>query len=460
MAEQNSGANKDSLYLKFGLATALLLATAPCAVAQETGGIQSNFTFGQRFEDRDESGFTGPSDAGRRSVTTLSFAASSETRTQRVSVDAATEATKNFTTDDDVSFEGTNAGLDYTLSNRDLALTFGARYRRDEIDDLTFDSTIVDEGVVTGEGLREVVTLSSRLEFGRASRVSGSVGYIFERSEFSETFDASLNDSDRRRIGAQLNFAVTGSASIGTFINFSEIDEKGAGAIDRETWRIGVNTSYSVSPATTWNADVAFTEDETSGEGFLTVTDGLTYGIGVEAERPNGIISARFDEITTINGKRRTLTFGRTLQFPRGDLNVSIGGTKTEGFDTQLLANLTYNYELDRLSNFSVTLSQTGDINSSNSEVVNTRLNVVYARALTQRSSTRASLAVVDENVLELGASNQRTIQFDIAYNFDIGADWDLTTGYQFSSVRFEGEEDRDVKTFFVGVQKNFFAQR
>jgi len=43
-----------------------------------------------------------------------------------------------------------------------------------------------------------------------------------------------------------------------------------------------------------------------------------------------------------------------------------------------------------------------------------------------------------------------------VTYRYDVGSDWDLVTGYEYSSVRTDGQEDRDTSTLFLGIERSF----
>lgn len=439
-----------------GVLGAPLFMTGGFLWAQDAdGGLSTTLDISQRFEHIEEEGFTGASDEGVRSLTTLSFGLSSETRTQSLAFGLSTGIAQNLTNGGSTEFEGTQASLDYRISNRNTQLTIGAQYRRDETDDLAFDTSLEDDDITTGEGQREVFTLTTGIEVGRDGPLRGTFTHVFEKSEFSDTLDPTLNDSHRQRVNARLEFDLATNLTASVFGSWSDLDEQGAGATDRKTSRIGIGAAYEITSATTLTGEIAYSEEESRG---MTVaeTDGLNYAFTLAHRRPNGQITIDFSEADTLNGKRRQATLGRSYDLRRGEFSFSLGATKTDGFGAQLLANLNLDYELDRNNRLSIGLSQTGDINDDNNEVLNTRLNMSYTRALSSLSEISANVAYIDENELGMGATDQNSIRFGLNHSYKLGQDWDLVSGYEYSSVRQDGVVDRDRSRLFVGVQKGF----
>ena len=438
-----------------GASCVILLASAGGLAAQDEGGLNVIFDVTQSFEGRDDEGYVETDGTSFRSLTTLAFGLSSETRSQRLAFDLSSGVAATAGDDRDVGFENTLATLDYMQSSRNTALTFGARYRFDEVDDLVFDGTLADDDIITGVGQREVLTLNTGLAFGREARVTGTLNHTYETSSFFDTLDPTLSDTETQELDARLDFELTRTLTAGVFALWREDDEQGLGATDREFNAIGTSASYAINPVTTLTGEISFSEEKSRGATFLE-TDGWNYGLSLIRERAGSDASLRFSQEDALTGTRRLLSAGQSLTLQRGALEYSLGITNTEGFDPQLLANLSFEYETARNSAASITLSQDGTINGDDEEVVNSRLNVTYAHNLTRVSQIDASFDLVDENVLGASAADQRAIQFNLTYNYDLAQDWQLTSGYEHSLIRRDGDPDRSRSTVFVGLQKSF----
>lgn len=442
---------------------AMPLLVFPAALwAQETGtgGVNITFEIGQRFEYVEEEGFVGATrDEGLRSLTTLAFGISSETRNQRLAFDLSTGVAQNLTNGGSTEFESTRASLDYTISNRNTELTFAGFYQRDEVDDLAFDTSLADTTINTGVGQREIFNLTTGLTVGRDALVTGTLTHVFEKSEYSDTIDPTLNDSHRQSVEGRLSFQIAPNLETSVFGSWSETDEQGVGATDRRTSRVGIGAVYEVTPATTLTGEIAYSEEE-SRAAIVSETDGLNYAFSLTHDRPNGAISLNFSEDDTLNGKRRQVSVGRSYMLRRGELSFSLGASKTDGFDIQPIAALGLNLEIDRNSTIEISLEQSGGIDGANNEVINTRLDMSYERELTSLSQISAGFALVEENVLAAGGIDRRAITLDLSHNYQLGGDWDLVSGYAHSSVRTDGQPTRERNTLFLGIQKSFAYRR
>jgi hypothetical protein len=451
----NKRLTRDSFCKPLGLPVVALLAFSGGAAAQEVGGLNVTFDVTERIEQREEEGLVGGDSSGLRSLTTLDFGLSSETRSQSLAFVASSGLAIALSDDSDVAFEDTFSSLDYARSSRDSALSFGLLYRRDEVDDLVFDTTFADDDIVTGEGQREVFTLNSELVLGREARVTGTFNHTYETSVFLDALDPTLNDTDTQAFDARFSFQLSRTVTADVFGNWREIDERGPGATDRETYQAGTSLSYEISPITTVTGLIAYSEEESRGTTVLE-SDGLNYGLSFVRIRPNGEITVDYLQEEALTGTRRQLTAGQDIGLQRGSIAYSLGVTETEGFDPQLLADLTVAYDVDPTSNVSLVLSQDGTINGDDDEVVNTRLNLTFARGLTPLALLGVSFALVDEDVLADGAADQRSFEFGVTFGYDLAQDWGLTTGYEFSSVRIEGTDDRNRSSVYLGLQKSF----
>lgn len=429
-------------------------------LAQETGGLTTTFTIGQRFEYIEEDGFTaGTSDEGFRSLTSVDFELVSETRNQRLAFGVSTGIAQNLTNGGPTEFESTRVSLDYSVSSRNTELTFGAFYLRDEVDDLAFDTSLEDDTITTGVGQREIFNLTTGLEVGREGPITGTLTHVLEKSVFSDTVDPTLNNSDRQSLEGRLTFQIAPNLETSVFANWSDVDEQGVGATDRETTRAGIGFVYDITPATTLTGEIAYSTEE-SRAATVSQTSGLNYAFSLAHDRPNGVITLAFSEEDTLNGPRRQLTLGRSYMLQRGELAFSLGVSKTDGFDVQPIANLSLDYEIDRSSEITVSLEQSGGIDGSNNEVINTRLDMAYTRELNSLSEISAGFELAEENVLAAGGIDRRSIRFNVSHAYDLGGGWDLVSGFSHSSVREDGSPTRDRSTLFLGVQKSFASRR
>lgn len=433
------------------MATPILLGSS-FMLAQD-GGLQASLTIGQRFEHVDESGFDEPRDEGTRSLTTLAFGLSSSTRYQSLSFNVDTSLERNFSNSAGFELEDPTVQLRYELETRNTALSFGGRYRQVEVDTAAFDEDPLVDDIETGTGSRENLDLTTELIFGRNSPATTTLTHTYERLRFSDTTNPDLNDSDLHVLDAQLNLALSSETAVNAFATWRDRDEAGLGANDFRSYRVGVGAQVTLSDVTTASASLFYNDIETTESGRR---DGVGYALGLTYQRPNGATRLNFSEDDTVNGKQRQLTVGRSLAFANGDIDLSLGVSKTDGSSAQYLANLSLGYEINRISSLNLSLNQSSSINDNDDETINTRFNLNYSRELTPLQRISLGLQYVDRNVLGTVDEDQQSIRLNLNHNYQLANDWALVSGISRSSVRIDGAPNRDTNRIFTGIQKTF----
>ncbi len=444
-----------TVFTPVGVSLIVIFGSASGVAAQDEGGLNVTLDVIQRLENIEEDGFTGTDGAGFRSLTTLGFGLSSVTRSQSLELALSSGLAVPFEGDGDAAFEDNLAAVEYSRSSRDSELTFGARYRRDSVDDLAFDASFEDDDIVTGVGEREVLTLTSGLIVGREARVTGTFAHTYETSDYFDTLDPTLTDSETQVVDARVSFQLTRTLTVDVFGVWRDEDESGVDATDRVTTEIGTGASYRIDPVTILAGEISFSEEESDGATPLD-TEGWNYALSATRERPNGEVFVEYIQEDALTGTRRQLIAGQDLTLQRGTVAYSLGVTETDGFDPQLLASLALAYDLDRNGTASIVLSQEGTVNGDDEEVVNSRLNISYVRELSSVSELAASFDLVDENVLDAAGDDERSFSFDVTYDYELTRDWGLTSGYEYTLVRLDGTEDRSRSTVFLGLQRSF----
>lgn len=459
MAVKTISANKSARRYRFGLAglvAAPVLLSSGYIFAQDggQGGVSASLKIGQRLESINRTGATNSSDEGTRSLTTLAFGLQSVTRTQTLSFNLSGGFEKFLSKSDSFEFDDPRASLSYSLENKNTLLSLNTSYSRSDIEDSSFDENPLTPELDTGSGDRETYSTNTSLTFGRDTPITTSLSHAFARTKYSGTNNPDLNDSTRHTVSGRLNFDLSSEASVNVFATWNKVDEDGVGANDRTTRRAGVGASYAISDLTRVNGQLSYSINESTNS---ATTEGIGYSFEMVHDRPNGEISAQFSEDKSINGTRRQLSFTRSLEIPRATLSLSLGVSKTDGFDLQPLVNASLDYTLDQASSLKLSLSQQATTNSNDSELVRSRLSVSYERDLTALSQISAGLQLIDENFLGTGANaDERSLRVNLNHNYSLGNDWGLVSGYEFSSTRVDGQPERDRRRIFIGLEKTF----
>jgi len=437
--------------------TVALLTTAqlPLALGPAAAeGLTASLTLSERLESIEEQGFS--EDEGVRSLTSLNFSLSSERRNQRLLLGVNTGLAYNLSgkdDGDDFEFEDTSLTLSYAIENRNTQLTFDGAYRRADVDDAVFFNELIGQDVLTGGGRRDVFSFNTGLTWGREGPFTVTLGHNYSDTNFSDTTDLDLVDRITQGFNADVSFEISPVLTATAFASWQEVDRDGVNENDQINRFYGVGANYRLNPTTRLSASVNFNNNDST---FSDENDGVGYSLGLDRDLANGLLRFSLSQDETINDTRREIMISRSIDLQRGSLSLGLGATKTDGFSAQPLANLGLNYEINKLSELDVTLAQTASVDGDDEETVTTRLGVDYIRSLTELSSLSAGIQLVDQNALDSGGIDRSSINFDVTYRYDVGSDWDLVTGYEYSSVRTDGQEDRDTSTLFLGIERSF----
>ena len=423
-------------------------------LAQE-GGLTASLGFSQQIESINEKGFSGRRDEGTRSNTALDFRLGSVTRNQALIFEADTDLVYNFSnTEDGLEIENPALRLDYRLSNRTSEFSLGTSYRRSEINDRIFDETL-DEDIIVGTGLREITSYETGLRLGIGTPLEFSSSYRRTQSDFSELVGTDVNDSLTETFSAQLDAQI--SPVLLTTLSYSrrDRDEDGTGT-DSTRDSFGLSANYTVSATTRLRAGLNYTDNESVSATGRSASSGLGFSLGATHDRPNGSLSADYRANETINGTRQNISFGRSYTFRRGDASFSVGASKLDGLDAEPVLNASLGLDLDRSSRLGLSLNQAAATSNDDTESIRTRFSVDYSRELSRVSDISAGIQVSSRNEQGLGAVDEDSLRFDVEYRYALDRDWDLVSGYSFTTVQQDGAEDRETSRIFIGVQRNF----
>ncbi|MGZ2260313.1 MtrB/PioB family outer membrane beta-barrel protein [Roseobacter sp. A03A-229] len=416
-------------------------------------GLRATLGVSGRLESVNKDGFTTEQDEeGTRFLTRLNFGLTSEARFQRLEFSAGTSLAQNFSNGE---FEGEDPTLrlNYNLENRGSVLTFGSSFQRRDVDQSNFD--LEDEDVEVGDGERTIRSFNTGLTIGRDGPVRFDLSQRYSRSTFSDTVDPDLSDSTRENYSARVTFRISPVLSTNIFATRDTVDRDNAGETDTEDDSFGVGASYEISPVLTVNGQVSYDSSE-STSATSQDSDGLGYRLDLSRALANGALTAGFTSTETINGTRYQIRAGRSLSLPRGSISFSLGATKLDGTSAEPLVNLGLDYALTDASQISVSLSQSSTVNQDDDESVRTRLGINYTHTLSEISSISAGAQLASSNDLSDGGIDRSSLSADLTYRRAVGGDWNMVTGYSYSTSRRDGQEDRNTSTVFLGLEKSF----
>lgn len=331
-------------------------------------------------------------------------------------------------------------------------------YSEDQLDGLTVTDPLVEDNFIVVDGGSRI---SERFAIDGAVGVGGPLGAEFSLSrasqEFSGTTDADLRDQETDSFFGQVNLQINPVIEGRLFLRYTDRDEQGAAAIDRETRIFGTGLTYAITESLT--ADFTISHDRIEQTSVTNpVVDGLSYALNLVQERPNGAVVLDLSSRVTENDRRDLVQLRRTLDLKRGSLAFSGGLSRTAGFSTRVLFGLDYVAELPR-GRFSVSLSQTPATGSNNEERINTNFEMGYTQDLDSVSRISANLGLRQTNELGAFAVDEERLDIGLTYRRDLAQDWDLIGSYSYIRASDDANPDRTQNKIFVGIEKTFAWQ-
>lgn len=389
--------------------------TAAAVLSVHAAAAEVVLTFGleQRLESGRNVDLTVPEGGqSTTSVTRLSFSAVSRTPLDVLEF-TASGALVLENSDDTDGFElqptRPDFAIRYTREVPNALFSVGAQYRRDVID-------AFDDGLDGGDlgGTRTDYGADLRLETGRTAPLGFAFTTSFLRTEYDDTTDPDLTDTDTLLVGAE------------TVLRFSEVTLGRAGlGYEREQDR------------------------DLPG----TASEALTASVGLTIAMPNGEATAdlrlRSDDD---EGGRTSFEIGRTVALPAASVSARLGVTKGDGSGTDVIGGLTWSQELPRGS-VEVLLERTvGYDDDVDGTVTGTNFSVSLAHEINAFSSMGLAVfyGVSDE-------PTERIELFEVAatYRYALTEDWGLDSG-----VRYRERQDSDGRSespfLFVALSRGF----
>jgi len=460
-----------NLVLCAGLAGAFGV-SALTGTAQEAGTV---FTLdvSQRLESTDNLSLSVPAEGTTTAATTrLSFGISSQTRTERFNLKMGT-AFRIIDGPDgsDNGFDDPFVTLSYGREGANAELDASARYRRNEVDFLhAFDTVIGDDGSVElpddfddliGSGTRESYGANARLDIGKNAPLGFGFSTGFSALNYSGVTDPDLFDSERQNYSAtaRLRFsnATTGHLTLRRDV-FK--DEDPAEQTERKTTSLSFGITHEASPRLTIDASLGHTKVDTDETiGIVTTRsseDGINGNLDFTYDMPNGDLTAGIDAGTNQDGTRFGASLGRSLDLPDGYLSASLGLTRLEDSDTDVVASLNWQKELPN-GNLNARLNRSVRSNNNDADVLTTTLFLGYSHNLSETSGLRFNLAYAETDE---GGNDITQTSLSASYRRELTRDWDMNFGI---SHRERGETtvgSADSQSVFFALSRQFKWQR
>ncbi len=359
--------------------------------------------------------------------------------------------------DTDETIENSDARLRWDRDVGRSRIGVGLTFENTELDSTSFATGVsadsVDFDTFDGGSRRNI-----GIELDGAVGVDAPLGATYSltqnRITYDGTDDPSLLDADARDFRFSITGALDRTTSLGLIGSFTEFDEEGPGALDTQSVRLGTEFRSEITPTLTGRLALGWQETEETGA-ETSRTDGVFVDGELTWTRPNGTAGFVLDSPIDVNGRRTTVQFQRTLEFPRGGFGYSIGASRADGLGARPLFGLNWEYEMPRAT-FTADLSQTPTTTRDNVETINSVLSLNFNQQLTSRGNLDVLFSIRDGDEEGDDASDTSRIGLDLTYRHDLTQEWDLIG--QVSSVRItqDDAEDRNANTLFLGLERRF----
>lgn len=266
-----------------------------------------------------------------------------------------------------------------------------------------------------------------------------------------------LFDTETDSIDANVAMKLSPVTSLRFSAGLTDYSAEDTNRTERQTTDYAIGVVQDINPVLVLDAQVGYTEVETDTILGTTRRDGTTGAVTLTQTLPNGSAFASLDSTLNQNGTRTTLRFGRDLQLPLGNLSASVGGIKTPGGDTYVIATVAYSRQL-KSSDISVSLNRSVSTNNINEDVLDTRLTVGYGYEI--NNDSRIALALNWGRSESAGIGAAPTIErttLRASYSRDLTQDWAMTGGVQLrhrsdSSIAGDSESN----SVFLSLDRTF----
>lgn len=389
----------------------VLVSVAVIGVSPAAAEVVLTFGIEQRLEAGRNIDLSVPEE-GRSvaSVTRLSFGAVSRTPLDVLEFSAAGALLVEHAGDGtEVGFDRPEMGLRYTREVPNALFSIGAQYRRDDIDAFDEGLAETDFGVTRSDTSADV-----RLETGRTAPLGLAFNAEYLKTEYEDTTDPELVDTESARIGAEAT------------LRFTEVLEGRVGlAFQRET-----------------RADTPGVSVET---GVASV--GLTYLLAHGSASADLSRSSDDEE-----GDRTSLVLGRTFVLPAATVTVQIGATDGEIGGTEVIGSLAWaqalpSGSLDLLVERSVSFDE-----DAIESVTETRASIAWGHDINALSTLGLSLS---HEIADAPSERSTLSQFAATYRYALTEDWGLDSGVRYR-VRHDAEGRSESPDVFIALSRSF----
>jgi hypothetical protein len=444
----------------------LIIASVGGVVAQEASepsGVQMTLDLTQRFRAGDNlEHVASPSGSSAVSQTNLTFGVLSETRAQTLQGTFGGSFETGYLADDGGSVSQINdpfATLSYFTESINSNLLVNLSFQRSDVSDFTFTDSFTSEDFVIDGGTRDSTNAEIVYETGIGGPIGARIALNYTGRKFNDTTDPDLSDREVFTYDGKFRVALTRSAELQLLTKYREDQDDDAFDTLQTQTEFGFGLNYVLAAGTDIAATLTYnqldTETTTSGVRSTATEEGLTFGLDVTHDMPNGNIVGSIKSDVVTSGRKNTFRLTRQFDLPRGAMSLTFGGSQTENGNLNPLYGIVYNQDFSTGS-FTASLTQSTTTETDGDERLNSSLNASYSHQITEISSLSLEFGLSDSEVTEGTDDDLRRTDVGITYQRELNRDWNLNAGYRYRITERSGSADRKSNEIFAAVTRRF----
>lgn len=356
-------------------------------------------------------------------------------------------------TDSDGSGTYPSFGLNLTHEAPRTKLTFGANYVRARVTD---QSISVDEaGTIVAydvSGERSLTGVSAGIEGGIGMPLGYNLNLSHSEVDYfnlpsGSDYAASKTDRISGRLRADISPMTQASLNLG----HSRYASENADQTRRITDSASIGLSQRLDAITDLGFSIGRQRVETTRLSTGTKTkSGATFGLDLTRDDQLGSYTVSYDQSVTENGQRDSVLFGRSREGKFGKFSGTLGLSKGEEGDPDVIGSLNYTTDLPR-DRLRASLSRAIRSDDDGNDVVSTRLTGGLSHTL---SSVNALNFGVTASTLEYTSKDKVRLDASVGYQHLLTQDISLQAGMRFGFLQETDKEDADSQSLFLTLTR------
>lgn len=357
-------------------------------------------------------------------------------------------------------FEDPTVKLRFVADSANSRLTLDGRYRsvdREFLNPFKVEQEEQQLGTLVGSGGTLTDTsLGLKYETG----LNAPLGFVLDLNHRDKSYQNlsttslfdTVTDSVTGTVSLRLSPVAVGRLSAGQ-TNYRADD---LAQTDRTTTDLSMGIAYDMSASLHLDAQVGHTEVETQTGLTTNTKSGLNGAVTLTQDLTNGTVFGSISSVLNQNGKRVSLTFGRDLQLPTGNLRATVGLTDADVGRSAVIGTLAYSKQLSN-GTLDLSVRRSASTNNLNQEILDTRVGAALGFPVNATSQLKLSFDYGrSEDAGSTGVPTIQTSNLTAAYSHDLTSDWSLTGGMTLRTRTETGLADAQSTALFVTIDRTF----